>query len=91
LFPVAPLTGVNGSTVTGFDISGHTGIAYGTTAFGGPSVFFRLNLGTGQATTMGTIGAGLTIVSIAVPEPSSFILLGVASAGLTRLVRHRRR
>ena len=77
--------GFNTSDLVGFDISGTSGTAFAamTPATGGASQLFTINLTTGAATLVGTIGTGLTLVDIAadvgstpaVPETSSFALL----------------
>jgi hypothetical protein len=103
LFTVGPL-GFNTSDLVGFDISGSTGIAYASlTAPGGNfSQLFTINLSTGAATLVGSIGGGvplqgLTVLPTAVPEPGtlSLGLLGIgliAYAGRRRLAgsKHRR-
>ncbi len=70
LIPVGPL-GFNTSSVCGFDIS-PSGEAFA--AMTAPGDFspklFQINLATGQATLMGNIGGGATILDIAVaPTP----------------------
>ena len=56
---VGPL-GVDTSAVVGFDISGVTGIAYASFVVGNVARFYTINLATGAATQVGTIGAGTT-------------------------------
>jgi hypothetical protein len=91
IFAIAVLTGITASNVTGFDISGPTGIAYLSNNAG----LFTLDVATGAATSIGNIGAGtLGIVDITaapIPEPGSLILLGVGSLGLYRVVRRKRK
>ena len=83
LTSVAPLSGVTGSAVVGFDIFNAPGTAAGSagTAFvATSSALSTLNLSTGAATSNGIIGSGLTIVDIAaVPEPGSVVLCGLAA------------
>ena len=83
LTSVATLTGVTGSTVVGFDIFNAPGTAASSsgTAFVATSTnLSTLNLGTGAATSNGTIGSGLTVVDIAVvPEPGSVALCGLGA------------
>jgi hypothetical protein len=92
---VGPL-GFNTNDFVGFDISGITGIAY--TSLTGPtapnSQFFTINLATGAATLVGTIGgpgsAALTLRDIAapigaavvIPAPSGLVLASIGSLGL---------
>jgi hypothetical protein len=85
LFDVGAL-GVNTSDLAGFDISGATGIAYASlTAPGaGASQLYSINLGTGQATLIGTIGGGLPLRGLsvqpaAIPEPGT---LAIFAGGL---------
>lgn len=74
--------------LTGFDISGATGIAYASLTAPGDvrSQLALINLSSGAATTMGTIGglAALRDITV-VPEPASMSLL--ALAGLITLRR----
>ncbi len=95
LSTVAALGGVTGSSIVGFDIFNAPGTAAGSpgTAFIATSnTLFSLNLGTGAATSLGTIGGGLTIVDIAaVPEPSSIAFASLAIAGVIAGYRRRRR
>ena len=89
--------GFNTSDLVGFDVSGITGLAYAslTPPAGGASQLFTINLTTGIATLVGTIGTGLTLIdlaaspgSTAVPEPAPLVLL--AAGGLVLLVVARR-
>jgi len=93
---VGPL-GFNTSGLVGFDISGQTGIAYAalTPVTGGQSQLFTINLGTGAATLVGTIGSQQLIRGLAapvgvaaVPEPATLLLV---ASGALALRRHRSR
>ncbi len=85
--------GFNGNDFIGFDISGLTGTAYASLTFGpaGPSQLFTINLTTGAATLVGTIGGGQNIVGLAaptgvtaVPEPGTLLLVALGALGLRR-------
>jgi hypothetical protein len=92
--------GFNTSDLVGFDISGTTGAAFAsmTPGTGGASQLFTINLTTGSATLVGTIGTGLTLTglaagvgtSTAVPEPSSLVLLMTSAVALIPIVGLRR-
>jgi len=105
--PNSPNGGVVGPTVgslglgtsldprLGLDISGlNNANSFATILTGGTDKLYSINLSTGQATLVGTIGTGTTVYNgvtnaVAVPEPASFGLLAVGAMGL--LVRRRRR
>ena len=83
LFPVGSL-GVNTTDQVGFDISPNSGVAFASlTPVGAPgSSLYTINLGTGAATLIGTIGNGSVPVqglTVAVPEPAS-LGMGVTAA-----------
>ena len=65
---VGPL-GFDTSDLLGFDISGVTGVPYASMLAPASSVsqLFTINLSTGAATLVGTIGGGLPLVDIAAP------------------------
>ncbi|HUP79967.1 MAG TPA: DUF4394 domain-containing protein [Pirellula sp.] len=95
LSTVAALSGVTGSSIVGFDIFNAPGTAAGSpgTAFiATNNALFSLNLVTGAASSLGTVGGGFTIVDIAaVPEPSSLAFASLAIAGVIAGYRRRRR
>jgi hypothetical protein len=77
----------------GFDITGASDTAYASILTGGTDKLYRINLSTGAATLVGTIGTGTTVYSgltaaAAVPEPAAALL--AALAGALFLPRRRR-
>ena len=94
LFTVGAL-GFDTSDLVGFDISGASGIAFAslTAAGGNGSQLFTIDLNTGAATLVGTIGGGVPLTglaSAAVPEPGTLIL-SVLGLGIVRLAVRRGR
>ena len=94
LFTVGAL-GFNTSDLTGFDVSGISGVAYAsmTAPAGNFSQLLTINLSTGAVTLVGTIGGGVPLAGMAaaVPKPGtlSLTLLGpglVAFGSRNRLV-----
>jgi hypothetical protein len=78
--------GFDTSDLVGFDISGTSGVAFAslTAPTGGASELFEINLTTGTAALIGTIGGGSTLTGLAadvgsgaVPEPASLALLSI--------------
>jgi hypothetical protein len=88
--------GVDTTTLTGFDISGVTGMAYASLTSPGANVgatnLWRINLATGAATFVNTIGSNndriVDISAAPVPEPATLAAIGL---GLAALARRRRR
>lgn len=91
LFTIGAL-GFNTSDLVGFDVSGSSAIAYAslTAPAGNFSQLFTINLGTGSATLVGSIGGGVPLTSLAasVPEPGTLGVMGLAAVGM--VVRGRR-
>lgn len=94
--------GFNTSDLVGFDISGNdpstrTGLASLTAPGGATSSLFAVNLDTGAATSLGTIGGGNTIrgiavVTVAAPEPATIALLATGLLPVVgAIIRKRRR
>lgn len=76
--------GTNLNAAIGFDISGLSGVAYASIVTGGLSRLYTINLSTGAASLVGNIGTGAISFSgltaaTAVPEPSTYALLGVGA------------
>jgi len=104
--PNSPNGGVVGPTVgslglgtaldprIGFDITGIGNSSnFATILTSGTDKLYSINLNTGAATLVGTIGTGTTVYSgvtnaVAIPEPGSIGLCAIASLGL--LIRRRR-
>jgi hypothetical protein len=87
--------GIAGSLTNelGFDISGATGIGYASLQTGPNSQLYRVDLGTGAATLLGTFTSGdlirdITVIPVAIPEPSSALLAGMLLSSL--MIRRRR-
>lgn len=80
--------GIDLNDTASFDISGSSGIAYGTVVSedGSQSIFWTVDLATGATTMLGQVGGGSIITSMAVvPAPGGLALLGIgAAAGVRR-------
>ena len=91
---------LGGLNNVGFDISGRTGTAFfvdpttGTAAVPSVNRLYSLNLTTGVATSLGTIGAGqlIGLTSAGVPEPATWALMigGFGMVGGAMRVRSRK-
>jgi hypothetical protein len=92
--------GVDAIGVTGFDVSGATGIAYAamTDSFSGKSGLYRINLGSGAATWVGDFGIGgdtaiapplLDLTVAAIPEPQTHALMVAGLLAVGAVVRRR--
>jgi hypothetical protein len=76
-----------------------SGIAHAslTPTTGGASQLFTIELATGGAEFVGTIGRGLRVTSLAaipgqsIPKPASFVLLGIGCFGLIVVLARRHR
>jgi len=90
------LLGFNTNGLVGFDISGASGVAYAAMTAPGASFssLYTINLASGVATLVGTIGNGENPLLIrgltVVPEPGSMLALGTGLTGLLALVLRRR-
>lgn len=90
---VGPL-GINATAVSGFDVSGTTGVAYAAFLPSGSSQsnLYSINLATGAATNLGQIDGGVIITAISVapkiPEPATLALAGLAIFAIP-LIRRR--
>ncbi len=101
LFVVGDSGLLSGSPLTGFDISGVTGIAYASVFDDGSSSavsgFYRVDLTTGLHTLIGAEAFDLIDFSVrtaavaAVPEPDSLAMLGIGFAALAGTLRRRAR
>lgn len=81
--------GLTNANNVGFDISGRTGAAW----LNIDSAFYQVNLGTGAATFVDTIGAGPLIglsATGAVPEPSTWIMMILGFGFIGATMRRRR-
>jgi Domain of unknown function (DUF4394) len=77
--------GTNLNESIGFDISG-SGTPFATITTGGQSRLYTVNLATGAATLVGTIGTGTTpflgVAAANAPEPGSALLIAAAASAL---------
>jgi hypothetical protein len=80
------MLGVSFDVNTGFDISSQSGVAFASLNAGGFTRLYTINLSTGAASLVGTVGAGLSDIAIFIPSAPS-----VAALGLGGVVALRRR
>jgi hypothetical protein len=73
--PVGSL-GIDLADDAGFDIFGPNKAAFISSLNGATATFYALNLSTGQASSLGTVGAAITDFTV-VPAPGSLALLGL--------------
>jgi hypothetical protein len=90
---VGSLGVLNVNSLQGFDISTN-GNAYAALGAPGGSQLFTINLSTGQASLVGTIGSGAPVVGLtasanvaAIPEPTTAFVLGTSLAVLAIMRR----
>lgn len=82
--------GVDMNDTATFDISGLTGVAYGTIVETqtSRSLFWTMDLSTGQSTVLGEVGGGSVITAMTtIPAPGGLAALGLGTAGLIRRKR----
>ena len=78
--------GVTVGSAVGFDI-GADGVAY----LSDGANLYTVNLGTGAATTAGTVGdLNLTSIAVPVPEPGTAVLLGLGLLSMSVIRRNKR-
>jgi len=90
--------GFNTSDLVGFDISGLTGVSFAalTAPTGAASQLFTINLTSGAATLLGTIGftaplVDISVASAPIPEPETYALMAVGVLTLSAAARRRQR
>lgn len=79
--------GVDMNDTATFDISGLTGVAYGTIVETqtSRSLFWTMDLSTGQSTVLGEVGGGSVITAMTtIPAPGGLAALGLGCTALTR-------
>lgn len=76
--------GVSFDMNTGFDISSQTGVAFASLNAGGITRLYTINLATGAATLVGSVGAGLSDISVFIPSAPSVAALGLGGVAALR-------
>jgi hypothetical protein len=76
--------GLSFDSQTGFDISSQTGVAFASLNAGGFTRLYTINLGTGAATLVGTVGAGLSDITVFIPSAPSVAVLGLGGVAALR-------
>jgi hypothetical protein len=86
--------GFNTSDLVGFDISPLTSVSFASLTSPTGAQLFTINLWTGAATLLGTIGLNVTLADISVaatpiPEPETYVLIAVGLLALRGVARGR--
>ncbi|MGD9689800.1 MAG: DUF4394 domain-containing protein [Phycisphaerales bacterium] len=81
--PRANLLGFDLTDDAGFDVFGPTQMAFVSNLSGGVATFYSLSLGSGIATSIGTVGAAITDFTV-IPTPGAASLLGLGAIAAFR-------
>jgi hypothetical protein len=71
--------GLDTTNIVGFDIDAGDGTAYATFTLSNFTAFYTINLTTGRATPIRTIGAGITDIAVEIGAASNFTVFGVTT------------